>query len=272
MASASTRRAANKKIKGAPDYDDPAFWDIRFATGQDVGEWLNSGEALIETVLSDLEKRQPIESRSGEQRRPQILHLGPGVSKLGSKLRDKFVERGWRGDGIVNVDFSSEAVRLGQEFESGKDAAHAMHWVQADLRSWSDLSSALREFSPFEIILDKSTSDAIATGAEEVFTSSSADDQSKVCPTVRQILDLKEINEVSLSPVELLALHLVPLTQKGTTWIALSYSTIRFDNFPYLAEHWNVVSRTPLQAPAGETASSAYTPQVFHWIYVLHRV
>lgn len=106
MASASSGRAANKKVKGAPDYDDPGFWDTRFATGQDVGEWLNSGETLIETVLSDLEKRQPIESGSEEQRRPRVLHLGPGVSRLGSKLRDKFVERGWRGDGIV-VSFPS---------------------------------------------------------------------------------------------------------------------------------------------------------------------
>ncbi|KAL1873375.1 hypothetical protein Plec18167_006426 [Paecilomyces lecythidis] len=259
MASASSGRAANKKVKGAPDYDDPGFWDTRFATGQDVGEWLNSGETLIETVLSDLEKRQPIESGSGEQRRPRVLHLGPGVSRLGSKLRDKFVERGWRGDGIV-------------EFESGKEAAHAMHWVRADLRSWSDLSSALMGFSPFDIIMDKSTSDAIATGVDEVFTSSSADDQASVCPTVRQILDRRENSDISLAPVELLALHLVSLTQKGTTWLALSYSTMRFDNFPYLAEYWKVLSRTPLQAPAGQTASSAYTPQIFHWLYILQRV
>ncbi|OOO04438.1 hypothetical protein OAory_01052850 [Aspergillus oryzae] len=29
------------KIAGTPDYDDPIFWDTKFATGQDVGEWLN---------------------------------------------------------------------------------------------------------------------------------------------------------------------------------------------------------------------------------------
>jgi hypothetical protein len=172
-----------------------------------------------------------------------------------------------------NVDFSSEAVRLGQDLETGKDAADAMHWVQADLRSWSDISSALKDFAPFDVLLDKSTSDAIATGPSEVFTSSSNDDDlSSVCPTVREIIDRKGIKELVLPPVELLALHLVPLTQKGTMWITLSYSTVRFDNSPYLAEHWSLVSRTPLQAPAGETTSSAYTPQVFHWVYVLQRV
>jgi hypothetical protein len=212
------------------------------------------------------------------------------------------MEKVWRGDGIVvslvsfnsqdliffspektkqfnhakcyykNVDFSSEAVRLGQELETGKDAAHAMHWVQADLRSWSDVSSALKDFTPFEVILDKSTSDAIATGPSEVFTSSGNDDLSSVCPTVRAILDQQGEGKIELSPVELLALHLVPLTQKGAMWITLSYSTARFDNFRYLAEHWSLVSRTPLQAPPGKTASSAYTPEVFHWMYVLQRV
>ncbi|KAL2010207.1 hypothetical protein VTN00DRAFT_6014 [Thermoascus crustaceus] len=269
MASSSPagRTRTKKKITGAPDYDDAAFWDTKFATGQDVGEWLNSGEGLIEAVLSDLERR-PLPSG-----RPRVLHLGPGISKLGTKLRDAFVRRGWMGNGIVNVDFSSEAVRLGQELESGREATQAMHWVSADLRSWDDIMSTnLSHFAPFDVILDKSTSDAIATSEPQIFSSSS---DSGICPTVREIVDQNQNGdgkEISLSPVELLSLHLVPLTQKGTTWIALSYSTSRFDNLPHLAAHWRLVSRTGLPAPSGETSSSAaHTPQVFHWIYILQR-
>lgn len=100
MASSSARRTHTKKITGAPDYDDAAFWDTKFATGQDVGEWLNSGEALVEAVLSDLERR-PLPCIAGEAKRPRVLHLGPGISKLGTKLRDAFVRRGWMGNGIV---------------------------------------------------------------------------------------------------------------------------------------------------------------------------
>ena len=84
-----------QKITGAPDYDHPEFWNDRFATGQDVGEWLNSGEALIDAVVFDLESRPMADGR------PRVLHLGPGVSQLGLKLRDACVERHWKGNGIV---------------------------------------------------------------------------------------------------------------------------------------------------------------------------
>lgn len=84
------------KIKGAPDYDQAEFWDTKFATGQDVGEWLNSGEALLEAVLRTLEGKP----RQHEMK-PSVLHLGPGISKLGSKLCEEFARRGWSGSGIV---------------------------------------------------------------------------------------------------------------------------------------------------------------------------
>ena len=89
----------HKKVTGAPDYDSPEFWDYRFATGGDVGEWLNSGERLIEEVVKDLASR-PV----GGQ--PRVLHLGPGVSELGLKLRDACTERNWKSNGIV-VSFNA---------------------------------------------------------------------------------------------------------------------------------------------------------------------
>ncbi|KAJ6003340.1 hypothetical protein N7451_005887 [Penicillium sp. IBT 35674x] len=247
-----------QKVTGAPDYDNPEFWDDRFATGQDVGEWLSSGEALIDAVVSDLESRP--------YGRPRVLHLGPGVSKLGLKLRDACVERHWNGNGIVNVDFSGEAVRLGQQYESQKPPAEAMHWQRADLLSWSHVSDLL-PFAPFDVILDKSTSDAIATATDRHFAST--DDLSQICPAVRELLATRP--SIALSPVELLGLHLVPLTQKDTTWIVMSYSTFRFGGSSILDQYWTLRSRTPLKAPAGPVSSSAYTPDVFHWIYILDR-
>lgn len=77
-----------------PDYDLASFWDNKFATGQDIGEWLNPGDALRDAVLSDLDRREGTET-------PRVLHLGPGISKLGSKLCDAFRARGWMGRGIV---------------------------------------------------------------------------------------------------------------------------------------------------------------------------
>lgn len=82
--------------KGAPDYDNPEFWDKKFATGQDVGEWLNTGDAVLEAVLKELNARNQDNAAS-----PRVLHLGPGVSKLGAKLQDASINHGWHGNNIV---------------------------------------------------------------------------------------------------------------------------------------------------------------------------
>ncbi|KAL3458300.1 hypothetical protein BJX64DRAFT_279988 [Aspergillus heterothallicus] len=248
--------------KGAPDYDDPSFWDAKFATGQDIGEWLNSGEILLNTAVSFLQR-----SVTTAQKRPRVLHLGPGMSKLGTKVRNAFLGRGWMGNGIVNVDFSSEAVRLGQEIESDQDPSQAMHWQRADLRSWNDVSHLLA-FAPFDVILDKSTSDAIATGSPVKLTPWASG--SAICPTVQDIIGGGK-EAVTIPPVELLGMHLVPLTRKGSRWFVLSYSAMRFDNLSVTCSHWEIVSRTPLEAPRGQTASGAYTPPVYHWMYTLQR-
>lgn len=141
-----------------------------------------------------------------------------------------------------------------------------MHWLQVDLLSWSSVA-ALTSFAPFDVILDKSTSDAIATSVDREFTSK--EDISHLCPTVQHYL--KAQPAITLNPVELLSLHLVPLTQKGTTWIALSYSTVRFDSVPSIKDYWTLRSRTALKAPPGPVSSSAHTPEVYHWLYVLDR-
>jgi hypothetical protein len=95
-----TKYPENVKIKGAPDYDDAEFWDKKFVTGQDVGEWLNPGDALLDAAISHLEQSQDLSGESQRIRR-RVLHLGPGISALGRKLCDAFVQRGWRGDSIV---------------------------------------------------------------------------------------------------------------------------------------------------------------------------
>lgn len=82
-------------FKGAPDYDDPAYWDNRFSAGQDVGEWLNAGDMILEAILGDLDDRYKPNTN------PRVLHLGPGISRMGSKLQDMFISRRWPGNGIV---------------------------------------------------------------------------------------------------------------------------------------------------------------------------
>lgn len=133
-----------------------------------------------------------------------------------------------------------------------------MPWLHADLRSWHDMSR-LEPLGPFDIILDKSTSDAIATAESPRFAleseSESGSAPTDICPTVRHILEHTGGN-ATLLPVELLGLHLAALTRSGATWATLSYSTMRFDNLGCLEDYWDLVARTPVRAPKGETSAS----------------
>lgn len=164
------------------------------------------------------------------------------------------------------MDFSAEAVRLGQEVESQRTSDQAMHWHRADLLAW-DHVAGLSPFAPFDVILDKSTSDAIATSVDQTYAST--DDMASISPMVQDCLSTTPT--ITLSPVETLALNLVPLTRSDSTWIALSYSSLRFENLPFLARYWTLRCRTPLKAPGGAVSSSAHTPDVFHWVYILDR-
>jgi hypothetical protein len=143
---------------------------------------------------------------------------------------------------------------------------HAMQWMRADLRLWKEVS-VLSEFAPFDVILDKSTSDAISTSGDLKINSD--EELLANCPIVIDILS--RYPGATLSPVELLALQLVPLTEKGSAWMALSYSTMRFEGLNFMAEYWTLRSRIALKAPAGPVSSSTHTPEVFHWLYILER-
>jgi hypothetical protein len=110
MNGSSSHRTQNarthKNVKGAPDYDDVAYWDTKFTTGQDVGEWLNEGDLLIDRAIAELETQHSSgivseDVTKGKRCTPRALHLGPGISALGSKLCEAFEGRGWKGCDIV---------------------------------------------------------------------------------------------------------------------------------------------------------------------------
>ena len=156
---------------------------------------------------------------------------------------------------------------MGLENEQGKDASQAMQWIQTDLRSW-DQVAALSPLAPFNVILDKSTCDAVATAEIQTF---SPNNTAGICPTIHEIVDQK--GEIELSPVEVLALHLAPLTREGTMWAALSFSSFRFQNMEYVGRYWSVVSKIPLKAPGGEVSSpTTHAPAIFHWLFILRRI
>jgi len=283
-----------------PEYHLQSFWDERFGTESHF-EWLGDGQ---DTLLPPLRSymRAQLDSDPGRPP-PPVLHIGAGTSSLSDRVREAY--RDAFGDDvdegvIVNVDFSETAVQKGVETEMARrreGGGHGMRWVRADVLRWDDLAPLAKSSregpseksdgatgGPFELVLDKSTSDAISCGEHVVF-SSSAD--AGCHPVLRRRLATSS-PALHIHPVDLLALHLAALVRPGGLWMTLSFSSNRF---PFLgvaeddtnggndrgatdtdpACYWTLEELMPVEAPSGHDRPGVHTPIIHHYVYVLKR-
>lgn len=143
-----------------------------------------------------------------------------------------------------------------------------MHWVCGDLLDWQSLNAACSKFAPFSLIVDKSTGDALACGL----------DVDVALPF------LPGRPSVEIGPLALLALHLAALVRPGAYWVAMSYSTTRFDflddslplDIPGVSTPgalWTVEHTEETEAfqQPIEGAEHVHRPPVVNHIYVLRR-
>ncbi|KAI9710945.1 MAG: hypothetical protein M1820_002382 [Bogoriella megaspora] len=226
-----------------PQFSSRSYWNARFTEDQSCFDWLlsaSSTSSLLPSLLSSL-----------HQQNPQILHIGCGSSWLSFHLRE-LVEHPSQ---ILNLDFSEKAVVFGRRNErelypeDGESATQewrrdeaallagvaSMHWATADLLCFKSLIAAVGSGKPrFSLIVDKSTSDAIAcaesmkvsdviSGINAVFL------DSEICVEVSSLHEKASgSNEGLIDPMIVLALHLAAVTDEGGKWLAVSYSTDRF--------------------------------------------
>ncbi|KAF8522752.1 hypothetical protein BU17DRAFT_86654 [Hysterangium stoloniferum] len=247
------------------DFSSLNYWEHRFSS-EPAFEWLQPSSYLLPTLASELQ------SMREQQNELAILHTGCGSSDLSNRLRQLCTagEHAKHQTTILNVDFSSRAIKIGQsrELEAfGEQTAKGMCWAVVDLLHWGSLRQACAEVGKrqFDLIVEKSCTDAIACG-----------------PDV-ELQELPEDGAVSsspqlLAPEVVMAVYLGRVTNPGAAWIALSYSAERFDflkdRCQFASSIWTMekVERVSTEDHTEARADLiVHRPEISHFMYTIRR-
>ncbi|KAF2084487.1 hypothetical protein K490DRAFT_49130 [Saccharata proteae CBS 121410] len=276
-----------------PPFSTLEYWDERFTENSSAFDWLLPPNSLDAPIV------QALNSCKGDK--PTIMHIGCGTSVLSLHLRAHVEDP----QQIHNVDFSRAAIELGARWEQQLSEANdrpqkssedtklpRMRWSVADLLSLpSIIDLSLDGSEKYDVIVEKSTSDAVACG----------EDVSIPLPyPLRSVWHFDSSfpkRSGLVHPCHILAAHLAFLSKPGATWIAISYSSNRFpflppypssneegrlsqeivaNGFPHPATLWNLVRKEQVEAPDAKANGEhdenfVHRPKVSHWLYVLVR-
>lgn len=279
-----------------PSYASQSFWDARFTT-ETAFEWLGDGETTLVPALREHLRHLPPGARRPAGAPPATLHIGAGTSRLGAhviRAYDMLFNAPTQAGSVavVNTDFVSAAVERRRAADvvepgpgSGADAGFTSAWEQADAMCWADMAALGARYGPFAAVVDKSTADAIACGADVRLDSHAAGDAH---PALARHMEAT-VADITLEPLQVLALHLAALVAPGGCWFALSYSAARF---PFLnrrtpagctcapggdgcaadaGRYWEVERVLEVEAPSGQEREGVHAPAVMHYVYVLRR-
>jgi hypothetical protein len=254
-----------KMPTSTPSFGDLEYWNKRF-TKENEFEWL-ADFTVLEPCL-----KQAIAERTGlTRRRPQVLHIGCGSSALSMQLRD-LVDSPQQ---IHNVDYSDVVIERNRQREneilcSSGAKREPCRWSTLDLLS----ASQVLDFGGpgYDIIIDKSTSDAISC-SEDVLVRLpyriNTTGSSRSC----------HLSKVAVYPLDILAIHLAYLAKPGCSWVVLSYSASRFSHLgdevntgglPRPSELWNLERHEKIEQPP-DPIDTVHRPPVMHHLYVLRR-
>ncbi|KAF2417252.1 hypothetical protein EJ08DRAFT_83657 [Tothia fuscella] len=290
-----------------PPFSSQEYWENRFQRNPSAFDW------LVPSGTSILEKHIVHAVSTCAQPAPQILHIGSGTSLLSFHLKS-FVQDSRQ---IHNIDFSKQAVEWGRKTEEqlypdgaqkydlkehrgsaerqpfgdvvvNGPARQRMEWSQVDLVSLTSVISSLSHLS-YTVIIDKSTSDAIACGEDVAVPLPFVEyyPAGEVFPRpMRESHTVKHL----VHPVIVLALHLALVTPPGARWISLSYSAARFPcisdpdhdvdlldmrarGLPLPSKFWTMVCKEPIEVmdERSHKSDQVHRPAVFNWLYVLER-
>ncbi|KAK1762328.1 kinase domain-containing protein [Phialemonium atrogriseum] len=189
------------------DFEKQEYWHTRFATETSF-EWLVTSEVFM-SILDPYLSRLSASSR--------ILHIGFGTSGL----QNLFRKRGFLD--VTNVDFEPLAIQRGMQLEKATFGDVKMKYVVAD-------ATKLDMHEAFDVVIDKSTVDAIACGGDEALL--------RMARGVRKCLT------------------------EGGFWISLSFSSSRFD-MEGLPLDVDVIAKVPTPK------YHPNDPDVYHFCYLL---
>lgn len=190
-----------------PEYESKEYWHARFERETSF-EWLVPSTEFIKFIEPFLSRLPPTAN---------ILHLGCGTSDVHSILR----QRGYRN--ITNMDYEPLAIQRSRQIEKRAHGDVVMSYVVADATDF-DLGDA-----KFDLVIDKSTTDAIACGSSPVVS---------VTKAVRHCL------------------------KDDGMWISLSFSSYRYEleGIPFAVQ---LISKVPVPK------AKPYDPDMFYYLYLL---
>ncbi|KAF4997188.1 hypothetical protein FGRMN_4083 [Fusarium graminum] len=190
------------------DFEKQSYWHQRFST-EKAFEWLLPSVDFMPLIQPVLGRLDPDAAR--------ILHIGFGTSDL----QNHFRSRGFRN--VLNVDYEPLAVERGQALERQAFGDVQMRYHVQD-------ATQLDLGEKFDLIIDKSTVDAISCGGETALR--------------RMIAGIKDC-----------------LTDGGV-WISLSFSEFRFDldDLPFDVQILDKVLTAKMRPS---------DPDIYHWCYLL---
>ncbi|KAI0848560.1 S-adenosyl-L-methionine-dependent methyltransferase [Daldinia vernicosa] len=197
------------------DFEKQSYWHERFSSETSF-EWLASSQSfmsIIEPYLSTF-------SHTVENT-PRILHLGSGTSDL----QNCFRSRGYLD--VTNVDYEPLAIERGRQLEQVAFDDVRMKYIVADV---TQLACDFLQDQKFDIVVDKSTVDAVSCGGTAAF--------SRMASWVKKYLADSGI------------------------WISLSYSSVRF-NIEQLPFDVEVIAKTP--TPKLKESD----PEIYYYCYLL---
>jgi SAM-dependent methyltransferase len=192
----------------AADFEKQSYWHERFAS-EKAFEWLLPSAEFTSLIEPALNRLDPDTAR--------ILHIGFGTSDL----QNHFRSRGFRH--VLNVDYEPLAIDRGRDLEK-----QAFGDVQMDY----DVQDAtqLDLNAKFDLVVDKSTVDAISCGGSTALR--------RMAAGVKGCL------------------------AEGGVWVSLSFSAYRFnlDDLPFDVEVLAQIL-TPKLSPND--------PDIYYWCYLL---
>jgi hypothetical protein len=272
----------------ALSFGDIEYWDKRFQS-EDQFEWLLDYSTLEPYLVDAINQRHGKASRSDDSL--QLLHIGCGSSNLSTQLRSLVPSPQL----IHNVDYSRVAVERGQQRErdemitkGSQDNSIHSRWSTLDLLDVGQISdfSLHRDGNRrYDIILDKSTSDAISCAPDiEVSIPYNIKESSKKCNGPNQIQMKARVH-----PLYILAVHLAFLAAHGCRWVVLSYSNARFSfwdekaeremgfelpgGFIHPASLWRLIKHEKIEksVETEETKPTVHRPPETLHMYILER-
>ncbi|KAK6530440.1 hypothetical protein TWF694_003792 [Orbilia ellipsospora] len=196
-------------------FGDKAYWESRFTDNPEHFDWLVPAPVLLSSIQSALS--------SSSAQSPEILHIGCGTSELSFHLRN-LVSKPMH---VSNVDFSLAALQTGnakeEKIHPSSDPEQHMKWMSLDLLSHQDVVSFRRNTDLYDVIVDKSTSDAISCAEYVTITLPYPITASDIQQAAQKNVDTARVH-----PMAVLLNNLAYLAKPNAKWLVLSYSSSRF--------------------------------------------